>query len=81
MNFPCILSLNWSYFFNFTENNPATCFIYTTNNSLHIEGFASNYKIYTPSGKLVYEGNETTIHLTKGVYIITIGDTTQKIIL
>jgi hypothetical protein len=71
----------WSSFFNFTENNSTSCFIYTTNNSLHIEGLAGNYKIYTPSGKLIYEGNETTIHLTKGVYIITIGDTIQKIIL
>ena len=69
------------YFFNLKKNNPATCFIYTTNNSLHIEGLTGSYKIYTPSGKLVYEGKKTTIHLTKGVYIIAFGDTTQKIIL
>lgn len=33
----------------------------TINNELHIEGFSTNYKIYTTSGKLIYEGDKTTI--------------------
>ena len=71
----------WSYFLNFTTNDSDSYFIYTTNNELHIEGFSTNYKIYTTSGKLVYEGDKTTIHLAKGIYIVAIGDKTQKIVL
>ncbi len=55
--------------------------IYTTNGTLHIDGLTSDYQIYNISGQLIYRGNETSLQLPRGIYLITMGGETQKIVL
>ena len=55
--------------------------IYTTNGTLHIEGATSDYHILDAAGRLIYSGNATTLQLPRGIYLITMGGETQKIVL
>ena len=55
--------------------------IFTTNNTLHIEGAQTDYHILDVAGRLIYSGNATTLTLPRGIYLITIAGETQKIIL
>lgn len=55
--------------------------IYTTNNTLHIEGATENYHILDAAGRLIYSGNATTLTLPRGIYLITMGGEVEKIVL
>ena len=55
--------------------------IYVTNGTLHIGGLTSDYQIYNISGQLIYRGNETSLQLPRGIYLIIMGGETQKIVL
>ena len=64
------------------ENSPnSNISIFTTGNTLHIEGLESDYHILDATGRLIYSGNATTLTLPHGIYLITINGETQKIIL
>lgn len=55
--------------------------IYAVDGQLYIEGVIDNYKVYDLSGHLIYDGNTPSLNLSKGVYIIVVGDKTQKVVL
>ena len=55
--------------------------IYTTNNTLHIEGATENYHILDAAGRLIYTGNATTLTLPRGIYLVTMGGEMEKIAL
>ena len=55
--------------------------IFTTDNTIHIEGLTNDYQIHTSTGQLIYSGKQTSISLPKGIYILTTNNYTQKIIL
>ncbi len=55
--------------------------IYTTNNTLHIEGAIENYHILDAAGRLIYSGNASTLTLPRGIYLITINGEVEKIVL
>lgn len=55
--------------------------IYVIDGQLHVEGVVDNYKVYDFSGHLIYDGNNPSLNLSKGIYIIVAGDKTQKIVL
>ena len=65
-----------------TENTTDSQYkIYTTNNTIHFENVEINYQIHTATGQLIYTGNDASITLSHGIYIVTIKDKTQKIAL
>lgn len=68
-----------------TTNTPNTNItpinLYTTNNTLHIENLSSDYQIFNTCGALIYSGNNTSITLPSGVYIIKTSNETHKIVL
>ena len=55
--------------------------IYTTNNTLHIEGATDDYHILDTAGRLIYSGNATSLTLPRGIYLITINGEVEKIVL
>ena len=48
---------------------------------LHIEGTDEDFRIYSSTGQLIYSGRESSLALPHGVYIIILGNETQKVIL
>ncbi len=55
--------------------------IYAVDGQLYVDGIVDNYKVYDFSGHLIYNGNNPSLNLAKGIYIIVVGDKTQKIVL
>ena len=55
--------------------------IFTTGNTLHIEGATGDYYILDAAGRLIYSGNATTLTLPRGIYLITMGGEVEKIVL
>ena len=82
----------WGKFLNIQElkgENPtdletskiSSANIYTTNNTLHIEGATENYHILDAAGRLIYSGNASTLTLPRGIYLVTMGGEVEKIAL
>ena len=40
-----------------------------------------DYQVYNMSGQLVYSGNDSNVELLKGIYVIRMGEKTQKVVL
>jgi hypothetical protein len=55
--------------------------IYAIDGQLYVDGVVDDYKVYDISGHLIYRGNNSSLNLAKGIYIIVAGDKTQKIVL
>ena len=55
--------------------------IYTTNGTLHIEDATTSYHILDAAGRLIYTGNQTTLQLPRGIYLVTMGGEVEKIVL
>lgn len=55
--------------------------IYAVDGQLFVDGVVDNYKVYDVSGHLVYSGNNSSLNLTKGIYVIVVGDKIQKVVL
>lgn len=55
--------------------------IYVVDGQLHVDGVVDTYKVYDISGHLIYDGNNASLDLSKGMYIIVVGDKSQKIVL
>lgn len=55
--------------------------IYAIDGQLYVDGVVDDYKVYDISGHLIYSGNNSSLNLAKGIYIIVAGDKTQKIVL
>jgi hypothetical protein len=55
--------------------------IYTTNNVLHIKNFGADYQVFNMCGSLIYSGNEMSITLSRGLYIVKINNSIHKIAL
>lgn len=78
---------SWSKFVNIrpiggVSNAPISdANIYAVDGQLHVDGVVDNYKVYDFSGHLIYEGNNPSLNLAKGIYIIVVGDKTQKVVL
>ena len=55
--------------------------IYTVDNTLHVGNNGEMYRIYTSTGQLVYTGNDAAVSLeNSGIYIVCIGERSQKVI-
>lgn len=55
--------------------------IYAIDGQLYVDGLVDDYKVYDIFGHLIYRGNNSSLNLAKGIYIIVAGDKTQKIVL
>ena len=55
--------------------------IYAVDGQLYVDGVVDTYKVYDAFGHLIYNGNNPSLNLAKGIYIIVAGDKTQKIVL
>ena len=79
----------YAYFRMTTGGNPvdietskiSSANIYTTNNTLHIEGATTDYHVLDAAGRLIYSGNATTLQLPRGIYLVTINGEVEKIVL
>ncbi len=50
-------------------------------NRICIVGYSGDYQVYNMSGQLVYSGNDSNVELLKGIYVIRMGEKTQKVVL
>ena len=66
---------------NITDIDSTPIVLYTTNNTLHIENLDSDYQVFNMCGSLIYSGNETSITLPNGVYIVKTNKETHRIVL
>lgn len=66
---------------NTSNINISSISLYTTNNTLHIENQNSDYQIFNACGSLIYSGQQNTLTLPCGIYIIKINNETHKIVL
>ena len=55
--------------------------IYTKDGQLYVEGADLAYKVFDAVGRLIYVGSSEAISLPRGVYMIQLGDETQKVVL
>ncbi len=55
--------------------------IYTTGNVLHVKNFGADYQVFNMCGSLIYSGNEMSITLSRGLYIVKINNSIHKIAL
>ena len=55
--------------------------IYTKDGQLYVEGADLAYKVFDAVGRLIYIGSSEAISLPRGVYMIQLGDETQKVVL
>lgn len=61
--------------------NESNINLYVNNKTIFFKEIKTNYKIFNSSGKLIYIGNKPAITLPQGLYIITIEDNIEKVIL
>lgn len=55
--------------------------IYVENHTLHVENVEGDYRVYTATGQLVYEGHDATVSLVDaGVYVVRTSSRSQKVI-
>lgn len=50
-------------------------------NRIYIVGYDDDYQVYNMSGQLVYSGNDSVVELSKGIYVIRMGEKSQKVVL
>ena len=54
--------------------------IYVENHTLHVENVEGDYRVYTTTGQLVYEGHAATVQLADaGVYVVRTSSLSQKV--
>ena len=55
--------------------------IYVVNRTLHVENVEGDYRVYTTTGQLVYEGHAATVQLADaGVYVVHTSSLSQKVV-
>ena len=53
--------------------------IYVKDRTLHVENIEGDYRVYTTTGQLVYEGHAATVQLADaGVYVVRTSSLSQK---
>ena len=55
--------------------------VYSNFGTLYVIGAESDYLVFDEVGKLVYSGNETSIQLPSGVYLVRLGREVQKVVI
>ena len=55
--------------------------VFVDDNRIYIVGYDDDYQVYNMSGQLVYSGNDSVVELSKGIYVIRMGEKTQKVVL
>ena len=55
--------------------------VFVDDNRIYIVGYSGDYQVYNMSGQLVYSGNDSNVELLKGIYVIRMGEKTQKVVL
>ena len=55
--------------------------VYTQDGQLVVDGWDGEYKVYDAVGRIIYVGSDRVISLPRGVYMVHLGDETQKVVL
>ena len=55
--------------------------VYSNFGTLYVIGAESDYLVFDEVGKLVYSGDETSIQLPSGVYLVRLGREVQKVVI
>ena len=55
--------------------------VYTRDGQLIVEGNEGDYVVYDAVGRIIYTGSAQSITLPRGVYMVHLGDETQKVVL
>ena len=63
------------------NQNEEIVLIYSKNNTIYFNNLTTTYQIFNVSGKLIYEGTESSLTLPKDTYIIRANNHTVKIAL
>lgn len=63
------------------NQNEKIVLIYSKNNTIYFNNLTTTYQIFNVSGKLIYEGTESSLTLPKDTYIIRANNQTVKIAL
>ena len=54
---------------------------YVVDRTLHVENVEGDYRVYTTTGQLVYEGHAATVSLADaGVYVVRTSSLSQKVV-
>lgn len=54
--------------------------VYANSGYLYVVGAEDDYLVFDEVGKLIYSGNETSIQLPSGVYLVRLGKEVQKVV-
>ena len=63
------------------NQNEEIVLIYSNNNTIYFNNLTTTYQIFNVSGKLIYEGTESSLTLPNGTYIVRINNQNTKVIL
>ena len=55
--------------------------VYVRDGELVVDGWNGDYVVYDAVGRVIYSGSVQTITLPRGVYMVHLGDETQKVVL
>ena len=55
--------------------------IYSNSNTIYFDGLITEYQIFNISGVMVYQGSETAVTLSNGIYIVRINNQVKKVVL
>lgn len=54
--------------------------VYSNSGNLYVVGAEGDYLVFDEVGKLIYSGNENSIQLPSGVYLVRLGKEVQKVV-
>ena len=54
--------------------------VYSNSGNLYVVGAEGDYLVFDEVGKLIYSGNENSIQLPSGAYLVRLGKEVQKVI-
>lgn len=54
--------------------------VYSNFGTLYVIGAESDYLVFDEAGNLIYSGNENSIQLPCGVYLVRLGKEVQKVV-
>ena len=63
------------------NQNEEIVLIYSNNNTIYFNNLTTTYQIFNVSGKLIYEGTETSLTLPNGTYVVRINNQITKVVL
>lgn len=55
--------------------------IYTQGGMLYIEGVETDYNVFDTASRLIYNGRDAVVSLPRGVYMLSVGDKTYKVVM